>query len=644
MKLNLQMKQFIFSFLLVIAGSFAAFGQKYTETQLRDKLDSLSLRNAGLNNTVQLNISGLPLYEFVYSVGLENNLNITIDPSLNQTISYNFFDAKVKDILVFLYVNFELEYDFVGSIISVKKRTVKKETPVVKPASKEIDVKFNKANEFLSMNLQNDTLWKVLEKVTVLSDKNFVINPEIRNKQVNAFFQNRPYEEVLDMFVKGNGLTISKEKEGFYSIGVDNPKTANNGTSTSNQGGNSGSRNQGNTKDFTLVKNSMGTLDVYANNIDLIEIIKTAAFDLNKHYVFHSTVDGKANLDLKNVTFEELLSNLFMTTKYNVSLNHDIYLIGERKMEGIRKTELVRMENRSVEKVKETIPKDLLTEVEITEFLDLNGLIVTGSDRGVEELKKYLSSIDVVVPMIQIDVIFLQSSSSNSKSAGLKAGIKTEPTTTTGSMDENGINSNLGAEAINNLLDAINGFGILNLGKVTENFYISLKALEDDKIISTESTPKISTLNGQKGTISIGETKYYQKQQVNVQTSVQQSGIITSKEWEAIKADLSVTITPFVSSDEQITMTISVKNSDFGIQADPTAPPASSNQSFESSVRVKNGEVILLGGLEKKSKSNGGSGVPFLSKIPVIKWLFSQRNTAKSKSKLHILIKATVTY
>lgn len=643
MKFKREMKQFVFSLLLVCITSFVGFGQKYTETELRDKLDSISIRNTGLNNAVQLNISGLPLYEFIYSIGLENNLNITIDPGLNQTISYNFFDAKVKDILVFLYVNFELEYDFVGSIISVKKRTLKKETPVI-TNSKEIDVKYNAANEFLSLNLQNDTLWKVFEKVTILTGKNFVINPEIRTKQVNAFFQNRPYEEVLDMFVKGNGLTIQKEKEGFYTIGIDNVKTANNGQLNSNQGSTNGSRNQGNTKDFSLIKNNMGTLDVFANNIDLTEIIKTAAVELNKHYVFHSNVEGKANLDLKNVTFEELLSNLFMTTKYNVSLNEEIYLIGERKMEGIRKTELVRMENRSIEKVKETIPKDLLTEVEITEFLDLNGLIVTGSDRGVEELKKYLSSIDIVVPMIQIDVIFLQSSSSDSKTAGLKAGIKTTPTATTGSMDENGINSTLGAEAINNLLNAINGFGILNLGKVTENFYISLKALEEDKVISTESTPKISTLNGQKGTISIGETKYYQKQQVNVQTSVQQSGIITSKEWQEIKADLTVTITPFVSSDEQITMTISVTNSDFGAQSDPTAPPTSSNQSFESSVRVKNGEVILLGGLEKKSKSNGGSGVPFLSKIPVIKWLFSQRTAAKSKSKLHILIKATVTY
>ena len=61
-------------------------------------------------------------------------------------------------------------------------------------------------------------------------------------------------------------------------------------------------------------------------------------------------------------------------------------------------------------------------------------------------------------------------------------------------------------------------------------------------------------------------------------------------------------------------------------------------------VRVKNGEVILLGGLEKKKNNKTGSGVPFLQKIPIIKWFFSNRSVDKYNKKLHILIKPTVTY
>ena len=55
-------------------------------------------------------------------------------------------------------------------------------------------------------------------------------------------------------------------------------------------------------------------------------------------------------------------------------------------------------------------------------------------------------------------------------------------------------------------------------------------------------------------------------------------------------------------------------------------------------IRIGNQETILLGGLEEKRKSKTASGVPFLSRIPVIKWFFSSRTEENKKSKLNILI------
>ena len=54
--------------------------------------------------------------------------------------------------------------------------------------------------------------------------------------------------------------------------------------------------------------------------------------------------------------------------------------------------------------------------------------------------------------------------------------------------------------------------------------------------------------------------------------------------------------------------------------------------------------MVLLGGLEEKATRESGSGVPFLSRIPVIKWFFSSRTKEKSRSKLNIFIKPTVIY
>ena len=54
--------------------------------------------------------------------------------------------------------------------------------------------------------------------------------------------------------------------------------------------------------------------------------------------------------------------------------------------------------------------------------------------------------------------------------------------------------------------------------------------------------------------------------------------------------------------------------------------------------------MIVLGGLENKEISDTGTGVPFLSRIPIIKWLFSNRRKAKGKSKLLIFVKPTIIY
>jgi type IV pilus assembly protein PilQ len=52
----------------------------------------------------------------------------------------------------------------------------------------------------------------------------------------------------------------------------------------------------------------------------------------------------------------------------------------------------------------------------------------------------------------------------------------------------------------------------------------------------------------------------------------------------------------------------------------------------------------MLGGLDNDTKSETGSGVPILSRIPVLKWFFGIHTRTKTKSKLTIFIKPTVIY
>jgi type IV pilus assembly protein PilQ len=374
-------------------------------------------------------------------------------------------------------------------------------------------------------------------------------------------------------------------------------------------------------------------------------MIINAAEQLNlTYFLYNKPENEKATLLADNITFDDLLEHIFKGKKYTYKKQDNFYLIGEQSTEGLRVTEIIQLENRSIESVLLSLPKIFFEKVEIKEFVELNGLIVSGSKTIIDELKLYIRQIDKVVPLVQIDVMIVQYNKSYNIQTGITAGLdKTKVGQTSGVLFPTG-DINLNATSVNSLIDSFNGLGILKLGKVTEAFYLNMKFLEDNSIIRIESTPKIATLSGHEAKLAIGETNYYFEQNNQLLTGNINNNVLQSGTWKSTDANLSVSIKPYVSADESVTLTVSVEKSSFLGRVGATAPPGKATQQFQSLVRVKNNEMVLLGGLDELQKENSGSGVPLLSRIPVLKWLFSGRRKSKSNSKLHIFIKPTVIY
>ena len=172
---------------------------------------------------------------------------------------------------------------------------------------------------------------------------------------------------------------------------------------------------------------------------------------------------------------------------------------------------------------------------------------------------------------------------------------------------------------------------------------MKIKALEEDGIINIRSTPKLSTINGHEAVLTSGETKYY-KEERNNYIGTQNPSLSSSYTWQSVNADLTIKIKPFVSGNDQITLDITVQQSEFTPREYEDSPPGSVTRNFESSIRVKNGEMVLLGGLEKNQKSQTSKGFPILSRIPVIKWLFSSVEDVDDESKLNVFIQPTILY
>ncbi|MBN2520925.1 MAG: type II and III secretion system protein, partial [Bacteroidales bacterium] len=249
--------------------------------------------------------------------------------------------------------------------------------------------------------------------------------------------------------------------------------------------------------------------------------------------------------------------------------------------------------------------------------------------------------IDKIVPVILIEVIIIDFNKSAKISTGIRAGLGENPGQTAGTVFPD-IDISLSSKSINDILESFTDFGIIRLGKVVSpDFYMSLKLLENQGILNLRSTPKLSTLNGHEATLSIGNTEYYLEEQNQV-IGTQNPQSVKTQTFKPVNAELAVTIKPIVSGDDQITLEIDVEQSDFTERISQFAPPGAVNRNFKSSIRVKNQEMVLLGGLEERRTSDSGSGLPLLSRIPVLKWIFSSKAKENSKSKLNIFIKPTI--
>ncbi|WP_438422973.1 type II secretion system protein GspD [Aquimarina macrocephali] len=615
-----------------------SYGQQDMQ-KIEEQINAYAEDTPELNETIQIDVSGLTLYDFLTSVAIEHKLNISADPDLNQIVSSSFFNVPVKDVFLFVIKKYNLSIEFINKIIVFKKTIKPKELPKPK-VLKEIDVTYNSQNDFLAIKLKNDSLPRVAQKITDVSGKNVILGPNVKNEKISAYILNRPFDQVMEMMAKSNRLIITKDDNGFYYIEKDQVLPAGTTTGSSRKG--KKTRTPESSAEITVLPS--GFLSVQAFDADITSLILEAAEKLNVNYFMYDKPAGATTtLVVNEITFDELLDHVFMGKNSTYKKTDDFYLIGDQNGEGLRSTELIQLENRTIETVLETLPKDLIENVELKEFIELNGFVVSGSRPRILELKEYIKQIDKVVPMILIEVLIVQYQKGYDIQTGIKAGIDKKERVTSGVLFPQA-EVNLNSSSVNKLIDAFNGFGIFNLGKVAKDFYLNLRALENNSIIRLQSTPKISTLSGHEAKISIGETNYYFEQNNRLINNGVGSDILQSGQWKATDANLSVNIKPFVSKDEQITLTIVVEKSAFLGRAGENAPPGKSTQQFESLVRVRNGEMILLGGLDELEKENSGTGTPLLSRIPIIKWFFSSKTKKKKKSKLHVFIKPTVVY
>jgi len=161
----------------------------------------------------------------------------------------------------------------------------------------------------------------------------------------------------------------------------------------------------------------------------------------------------------------------------------------------------------------------------------------------------------------------------------------------------------------------------------------ALLSSSDSKLIQN---PQIRALDGQKATLKIGE-------RVPVATGSFQPGIggvginpLVNTQFQYLDVGVNIDITPRVHAGREISLklTMDVSAVDRYQDIGGVSQPVIGQRKIEHDIRLKDGEVSLLGGMMEDQRTKSLSGIPGLASIPIFKYLFSQTKTDHSENEL----------
>jgi type IV pilus assembly protein PilQ len=605
--------------------------QNITVTQ---KLQQLIQIDQSFDKEIDISVGKSTLTDLLRNVATISGVNLNVKGAENIIVNCNFSRLKVVDLIEFLCNEYNLEINVTGNILSIFP--VK---PPIPEAPKNI-IEYNVENQTLSFDLNGDKLINLSKKIAEKTNVNVVIPQNMYNYQVYGFAKSMPVDDALQTLASINGLLVNKDSKGVWTFSQNTSAIAGENSSRTP----TPYRFRTNFQADQISVDSLGMITARIGQGNIQDIITELCNKMALNHFFITPVDGQTGIYVNNVDFETLLAVILSGTQYSYYEENGIYFFGissatqeNRNITAVKNIPLI---FRSVAKIEDIIPANIKTGLQIKTFPDLNSLIISGDQRAIYRVESFLKSIDKPVPLITIEIIIADVMKSDIKEIGIGMGIGKSSVSTSGTLSP-GVDMSLGATSINNLITRFNGFGSINLGKVTPNFYMDLKLLEENGTVELLSTPRLSTLNGHEASLKSGETRYY-KEVTNNYFGTQnpiQSEFYT---WKNIEANLSIKITPYVSIDEKITLEIEIEQSEFTEREEESAPPGSITRSFKSQITVQNEDMVLLGGIDKNTKEKSSKGLPFLARIPIIKWLFGKTRNNKVDRKLNVFIKPAI--
>ncbi len=396
-------------------------------------------------------------------------------------------------------------------------------------------------------------------------------------------------------------------------------------------------------------------LDFYETDIkNVFRILKEVS---GKNFAIDKDVTGKVTLALdKPVPWDQILDLILKMNRLGKVFEGDIIRIATAetlKKEDVQYKDLLKAEEekKSLEPVitkyisinyanaQEDIEpkiKEILTERgSVSADQRTNTIIITDITDKINKAREIVDELDKVTSQVIIEARIVEASTSFSRAIGTQwnmgGGIQEgDPREGTGPQRGYDIlGGTYGYDMAMNFPVAATtsiGFNFLRIAGTPLLLNARLMAMESQGEGKIISSPKIVTLDNKEAAIMQGL-------QYPIITPGTDGGPPTT---ELENLLLELTVKPHVTSDNRISMVINIKKRDLG-------SIINSEQSFTkkeatTELLVDDGDTIVIAGIIKTTQTFGETGVPWLSKIPLLGWLFKSTKKIDNKEELLIFI------
>jgi type IV pilus assembly protein PilQ len=271
-----------------------------------------------------------------------------------------------------------------------------------------------------------------------------------------------------------------------------------------------------------------------------------------------------------------------------------------------------------------------------------NQIFISDLPARVLELQKMLTQLDVPVRQILIEARIVEADDQFGQSLGVRLGMglaipmkvqgrsntlavgASNQPTAAGTVAGNQVN--LPAGSAGQTLNTPATFAVSLFNAAADRFInVEISALEAAGLGKVVSRPRVVTADQTKALIEQGTELPYQTALGNGVTAI-----------SFRKANLKLEVTPQITPDGSVVLDVDVNRDSVG-QITP-AGYAINTKHVKTQVRVEDGGTVVLGGIYEETNRNDEAKVPALGDVPVLGWLFKNRDQTRRKSELLIFL------